>query len=150
MSSLDENKGLYVLVFELVDEVCVEVGALGEFELEAGVYAYVGSARQHLRQRVERHMRADKPTRWHIDYLTTCGASEPREALLFGLQEATECGLSQRIGECDQSIAPIEGFGASDCEAGCDAHLWRVEELVTLARLSPEDSVGRRAVRKPT
>lgn len=137
MSSLDENKGLYVLVFDLVEDVCVEVGALGEFELAAGVYTYVGSAKQYLRQRVERHMRPDKPTRWHIDYLTTCDASEPREALLFGLEDVTECGLSQRIGECDASVAPIEGFGASDCEAGCEAHLWRVQDAATLDGLGP-------------
>jgi Uri superfamily endonuclease len=137
MSSLDENKGMYVLVFEITGDVRVGVGALGEFDLEAGLYAYVGSARQYLRQRVERHMRREKPTRWHIDYLTTCEASQPRRALLFGQDEVTECGLSQQLGDFEQVSAPIEGFGASDCDAGCRAHLWRVHDPTIFERIDP-------------
>lgn len=132
-----------MLVFELMADVRVEVGALGEFELSAGVYAYVGSARQYLRQRVERHMRRDKPTRWHIDYLTTLDASTPRRALLFGLDDASECGLSQRLAASDGASAPIAGFGATDCTAGCEAHLWRLSSPAVL------DGLGADLTRQP-
>lgn len=125
-----------MLVFELEADVQVEVGALGEFALSAGVYAYVGSARQYLRQRVERHMRRDKQTRWHIDYLTTLDASTPRRALLFGLDEASECGLSQQLAASDGASAPIAGFGATDCTAGCEAHLWRLDDEAVVRDLA--------------
>ncbi|MGM0554757.1 MAG: GIY-YIG nuclease family protein [Myxococcota bacterium] len=139
MSSLTDNQGLYVHVFELTEDVRVEVGALGEFEFDAGLYAYVGSAKQYLRQRVDRHMRSDKPTRWHIDYLTTLDTARPRRALLFGLDDASECGLSAELAESEGALAPIGGFGASDCTAGCEAHLWRLEGPSVLDELGHED-----------
>lgn len=141
MGSLDGNRGLYVLAFELGEDVCVEVGALGEFELPAGQYAYVGSARRYLRQRVERHMRSEKPTRWHIDYLTTLTCASPRVALLFGLDDTTECGLSQMLAEDGRANAPIEGFGASDCTASCTAHLWQVEDALLDELFEPADVI---------
>ena len=44
----------------------------GKLTLAAGQYAYVGSAHGPggLRARVGRHLRAEKPLHWHIDYLT--------------------------------------------------------------------------------
>ena len=137
MSLEADNAGIYALVFELADDITVEVGALGEQTFEAGVYCYVGSAKQHLRQRIERHFRRDKSTHWHIDYLTTHPAYLPRRALLFELDEWTECGLSRHISECDRVSAPVVALGASDCEAGCKTHLWCTEDLTELEALEP-------------
>lgn len=80
---------------------------------------YTGSARRHLQARIARHLRRDKPLRWHIDYLLT--APEVRVMAVMQSAEA-ECALNQRqVGEI-----VVPGFGATDCRAGCGSHLKRL------------------------
>ena len=65
--------GVYVIEIELPEPLTVSVGKLGALDFPAGAYLYVGSAQRALPSRVARHMRREKPLRWHIDYLTTRG-----------------------------------------------------------------------------
>ncbi len=71
------------------------VGALGVVTLERGWYAYVGSARRGRAARVARHLRTDKPLRWHADYLFARHA-----ASLAWLIDGASTGLP-RPAECD-------------------------------------------------
>ena len=69
------NGGTYTLLLSLPDPTTVAVGALGEFDLPAGAYAYTGSALGTGGfARVERHRRVargDHDVRhWHVDHLT--------------------------------------------------------------------------------
>lgn len=119
------DSGLYVFVMRLRTPDFCEVGALGSFHFPAGWYLYAGSASRNLHKRVERHWSLKKKIRWHIDYLATLQDSEPVGAVLVpkgaGL---TECELNQKIGQMVGGQALVPGFGASDCKAGCPAHLW--------------------------
>jgi len=106
----------YQLIILLRQHCQIQVGALGLFNFEAGYYVYSGSAKRNLEARLARHCRKNKPLRWHIDYLTCLPQAEVIETRTFA---GDECQLNQA---CPGTIiAP--GFGASDCKAGCGAHL---------------------------
>lgn len=135
------DRGLYVFVMRLKTPDFIQVGALGRFHFPAGWYLYTGSASRNLHKRVERHWSLKKKVRWHIDHLATAPDSEPVGAVLIP-QDAglTECQLNQMAGRLvgGQALAP--GFGASDCKAGCPAHLWfslAPVSLLGVARVHP-------------
>ena len=138
------NSGLYVLLIRLTAPVRLRVGALGRIQLAPGWYQYTGSARRNLRQRVVRHLSARKRRRWHIDYLTSAGAARPLGALLVSGQDAAECALNQTVGSLVGHAAPAPRFGASDCRAGCPAHLWYSSREVTFASLVRRHSRSQR------
>ena len=70
--------GTYQLILR-VPATRLSVGALGAWDIDAGVYVYTGSAVNGVRQRVLRHLRPGARVRWHIDYLRSVGtAIEPR------------------------------------------------------------------------
>ena len=118
--------GAYLLHLELDSPIRLKVGALGRIQLTAGRYVYVGSAKRNLIARIERHKRLAKrkegSIHWHIDYLLV-----RREATLVRVQTfpaEEECVLSQRMARRKGMIVPIPRFGASDCKASCEAHLY--------------------------
>ena len=104
---------LHILVHRSLQ---LRVGALGSFEFPAGEYLYTGSARRNLEARIARHLRRDKPLRWHIDYLLT---AEGVRVMDVTRSDREECALNQAA----QGRIWISGFGASDCRAGCGGHL---------------------------
>ena len=98
----------------------VPVGALGAVVFERGWYAYVGSAARARRARVARHLAADKPLRWHADYLFT--AFPARRAWLVD-GAAGECALAGALAAFPGAIRCPPRFGAGDCR--CAGHLVR-------------------------
>ncbi len=110
------NEVTYQLYIRLSRACRIQAGRLPPRRLPAGWYVYTGSARRNLAARVERHLRRDKPRRWHIDWLLT-----RREARVIHvvLSRAAECPLNAETG----GEVLIPGFGASDCRAACGSHL---------------------------
>jgi endonuclease-3 len=111
--------GTYTLLLDLPERTTVTVGALGEFTLPAGAYAYTGSALGSGGfARVDRHRRVargDHDARhWHVDYLT----GHDRTDLVTAVTTAAdaECRVARALPE-----GPVAGFGASDCD--CRSHL---------------------------
>lgn len=94
----------------------ITVGRLGRFSLEPGRYVYTGSARRNLRTRLLRHLSRHKSLHWHVDYLLACKYAE---ITAISLSSRDECVLNQTV----NGDIPVRGFGASDCRAGCGAHL---------------------------
>ncbi len=137
--------GLYVFLMRLREFQQLEIGALGEHAFPPGWYLYVGSARRGLAKRVERHWSLKKAVRWHIDYLSTAVGSEPVGAVIIPTSAGlTECEVNQKIGLMDGNQTLVSGFGASDCRAGCPAHLWYSRtpvSLLTVARVHPQAAV---------
>jgi len=129
MTSIPTSAGVYALLLVLIEPVTLNVGRLGEAPFPAGDYVYLGSARGPggLRARLERHIQGDtsKP-HWHIDYLR-------RRAVVYGYYYqvlgsgappiSLECAWSQAVVALPGAITPLPRFGASDCSAGCAAHL---------------------------
>ncbi len=106
----------YQLIIHLERTANITVGALGKQPFAAGDYLYTGSAKRNIEKRVARHCRKTKTKRWHIDYLTSHPAARVIAIRYFS---GEECQINQR----SRGEITIPGFGASDCRAGCGAHL---------------------------
>jgi len=106
----------YRLAIEVTRPIRCVVGRLGVFDFPAGTYAYTGSAKRGLEARISRHLRSEKAVRWHVDYLLgTPGVTVTK----IVRSRRDECCLNQ----ASPGRVLIPGFGASDCRAGCGAHL---------------------------
>ena len=120
-------RGTYVLLVHVPYEIQLSIGALGDLELEAGYYAYVGSALGGLEQRVERHLSGNKKIHWHIDHLLTRG--RVIDVIQGEATERKECAVA---GELAKNLKPIAGFGSSDCK--CGSHLFYGPDFNELRR----------------
>ena len=123
------EKGAYFLYFRLKRPLRTDAGALKNVFLPPGVYVYVGSARGGIAQRIARHKRLAITKKgklhWHIDYLLVHPQMQ-----LTGVKELAgkkECDASKRLASMKGVVAPVPGFGASDCRSGCKAHLYRMD-----------------------
>ena len=54
-----EDSGVYIAVFEVSERRRIQIGKLGSFWFEPGLYFYVGSAQRNLSARLARHARAE-------------------------------------------------------------------------------------------
>jgi Uri superfamily endonuclease len=106
----------YQLLIDVPRPVRVTVGSLGTFAFPAGRYVYTGSAKRNLEARIARHLRPEKALRWHIDYLLAAPGVRVVDVLR---SRRGECALNRAV----RGHIPVAGFGASDCSAGCGAHL---------------------------
>ncbi len=138
--ALPDCSGTYVLLLESCTLGELAVGRLGTLALEPGCYLYVGSAfgPGGIAARVGRHARAEKPARWHIDYL--------RERTRL-VSVWYQCGEVHREAQWAEVLAgmrglkvPLPGFGASDGEPGA-SHLF-------FARRCPTRQAFRQALRR--
>ncbi len=113
------DRGAYLLLLRLDRDVAVEVGRRGIETFRAGWHVYVGSARENLTARVERHRRVNrKKFHWHIDYLRPHAAEFV--ALPIRTSDPVECALARAVAEILEP-GPA-GFGSSDC--ACATHLY--------------------------
>jgi Uri superfamily endonuclease len=133
--------GTYTLLVSLPEPATVEFGAAGAYDLDAGWYAYTGSAfGAGGLERVERHRELAAGERdarhWHVDYLLGHPAASV-DAVHVTEREDAECETARLLaGEAQ----PVGGLGASDCD--CGTHLAYAPDRDTLAGLL-EDAHGR-------
>ena len=113
------DRGLYVVWFKLPAELRVEVGSLGEAAFAPDLYAYVGSAQRNRAARLRRHLRREKPRRWHIDYLLPPG-DVVAVTVCDGAREQ-ECSLAEAVIGATGARRAYPRFGAGDCR--CRGHL---------------------------
>ncbi len=113
--------GTYVLHILLTESQEITVGRLGRFYFPAGLYLYCGSARGSggIRARVGRHLRWSKALHWHVDYLLQQGA--PTRVWYVVSAERLECAWARAMLHLPGALAPVAGFGSSDC--ACSTHL---------------------------
>jgi Uri superfamily endonuclease len=116
--------GCYHLVIRLRRATELSVGRFGDWRLPAGWYVYTGSARRGLEARIARHLRSEKRLHWHVDYLLASPDASVVEAVRHWGGSFGECELNQAIEHLPGAQVPVPGFGASDCRAGCPAHLF--------------------------
>lgn len=124
--------GAYVLVLDLAEDVVLQLPRKPEAVLAPGRYLYFGSARGlgGIKARVARHMRREKPVRWHVDRLTTAGE----------VGGGDECALVARFPDLP---VPMPGFGSSDCRT-CASHLLALPDH--LACLLPRKGLAAGAI----
>jgi Uri superfamily endonuclease len=124
-------RGSYILLIEISQGVCMEIGALGPLEFPQGFYAYCGSALGGLATRINRHLRREKKLRWHVDYLLEEG--RVRGMMFAVTNERFECQLAKGLGHAFNNYL---GFGSSDCQ--CPSHLFFSGELPVLQEKASE------------
>jgi Uri superfamily endonuclease len=97
-----------------------------EADLVAGPYVYSGSALNGIQGRIDRHQKKfygiGGKNHWHIDALLAgCSAVA---AISARSEERVECRLASALSSLP-GMSPVEGFGSTDCRAGCKGHLIR-------------------------
>lgn len=130
-SGADTETGAYVLLITVPEEICAEIGALGEIVFSAGAYAYVGSAMNGLQQRIRRHLRDEKRKHWHIDYLLQDAAVT--DVVTAPSERRIECELARKLSHL---AASVPGFGSSDCQ--CASHLFYAPDVTQLRQMVDE------------
>lgn len=105
---------------------------------QPGRYVYAGSALGPggVAARLKRHLRVDKQTHWHIDYLIPAAAIVGT-AIVYGA-DRRECMWARALQRLHGATAPVVGFGSSDCRSGCTAHLWRLPDGLPLSWIEDE------------
>ena len=112
------HKKTYVLFIHLGKNQEITIGSLGTLFFKKGVYAYVGSGKRGLMNRIMRHIKREKKKRWHIDYLLEKG-----EVFFVKLTSLDECEVAKRF---MKDVPFVKGFGSSDCY--CPSHLFYLGE----------------------
>ncbi len=117
---LPEAPGAYLLLLHLPDGLVMAGGRLAGTRLPAGWTLYAGSAKGPggLRARVSRHLRRDKPRRWHADWITP----EARSAFAMCFTDRGECDIVAALSATGSFVFPVPGLGSSDCRT-CVSHV---------------------------
>lgn len=121
--SINPEHTLYAIFFQLENEKTIQIGKLTTHTFDKGKYIYVGSAKKNIAARVNRHIRLEKPLRWHFDYLRPYG--EVTKVITFE-EKLGECGLTNQLKKKFNASTPVKKFGSSDCR--CYSHLLFYEE----------------------
>ena len=122
LDDIAAGPGTYLLVLAAIRRQAVQVGRLGQLDLQPGYYLYIGSAfgAGGIRSRVKHHARISARPHWHLDYIRP----------FLSLQSVWyshdpiphECEWAAALRHKPAISQPLLGFGASDC--GCDTHLF--------------------------
>ena len=129
--SKNKSSGIYVLIFQLPEDMKVSVGRRGEVDFQSGWYGYVGSGKSGVEARVRRHLRAHDRPHWHLDYLVHLG--KPTTAIIGHTEESLECPLARHL---EASFQVIPRFGSSDCR--CSRHLFHSPEQSSLEKAASQ------------
>lgn len=118
VENIDSLHTLYAIHLEVVDEKTIEIGKLGNYHFEKGIYIYVGSAKRNIISRIDRHKRVEKKKKWHFDFLRPYGTITK---IITYENRFSECGLLEKIRKEVGGSLPIKKFGSTDCR--CFSHL---------------------------
>lgn len=136
--ALKSAPGTYALILHSHSRERVQVGRWRGIELQPGYSIYVGSAfgPGGVQARVSRHLRVEKPQRWHIDYVTSLVT--PLAAWVSYASEKLEHRWAQFFFEKNK-LTSVPGFGCSDCK--CHSHLFHVDLFPDISWLEKMDSL---------
>ena len=124
----------YILSIKVNKDIKIPIGKLGNISFSKGFYLYIGSAKNRLKARLQRHLSQDKKLFWHIDYLLTSTAACIKETWIDSNKK--ECSIVRLIYE-NLKGKIIKGFGSSDCR--CPGHLVFIPHLKKNARFIDKD-----------
>jgi Uri superfamily endonuclease len=132
--------GVYVLIVELLGDAVLKTRGGRVFELQPGIYFYVGSAMgpRGVEARVKRHLSRKNKLFWHIDYLTSHPAARVVGYYVVETEEHLESAVASLLSEL---FNPVPGFGASD-DPSNKTHLFKCEEGVEACLSRLRDALG--------
>ncbi|MCL5025829.1 MAG: GIY-YIG nuclease family protein [Chloroflexi bacterium] len=132
-------RGFYCLVISLDRDVELALGRRGRALFPAGTLVYSGSALGGVEARVARHVRSEKRTHWHIDYLLA--HATVIEVWAGRSDERLECLCARLLQTLPGAMLPFSRFGASDCR--CAGHLVWLPARPRMADLALRLAVAR-------
>ena len=133
---LPNQPGTYAVILHVPRMKKISIGVLGEWMIETGYYAYIGSAfgPGGLRGRLGHHVqsRGHAKAHWHIDYLRSIAEIDE----IWWTDDAIkrEHGWAFIFHEQMDTETPIKGFGSSDC--ACVSHLFYSHRKPNIRRFS--------------
>ncbi|MEF8848423.1 MAG: GIY-YIG nuclease family protein [Candidatus Thermoplasmatota archaeon] len=121
-------KGSYILIIKLPETQTISFGKNKENVFKRGYYAYVGSAMNGIKNRINYHLKKarNKKMHWHIDYLSRKG--KIIDIFIKKNLMKEECKIAKSLNE---NLQGISGFGSTDCS--CKSHLFyskKKEEII--------------------
>ncbi len=124
-------KGAYTLIIKIQYPVELQIKSLGRITFQDGIWVYIGSAMgsgsTNLENRIKRHFSSAKTVHWHIDYLL-CNDVNLLKAFWAESATSIECDIAQELhSKNDFHVGPSK-FGSSDCQRGCEAHIFRFSD----------------------
>jgi len=113
---------------------------LGEASFKNGDYIYIGSAIGCLEARLRRHLKKDKKSFWHIDYLLE--NKKVKILQIWTIDKKMECQTAEVF--CQDPTTEIikKGFGSSDCK--CLTHLFFVKNKKQIESILKKIGFSRR------
>lgn len=117
-----KHPGTYALLLDNPHNHRARVGRLGELQLRAGTYLYIGSAfgPGGIAARCHHHARTSPRPHWHIDYLRA--GMTLKEIWFSHDPQPREHQWAALIARARHARQPYAGFGSSDCR--CHSHLF--------------------------
>jgi len=117
-------KGIYILEIQLKKDQKIKIGKLGIIDFKKGRYAYIGSAQNNLKKRINRHLKPSnkKKMHWHIDYLLKNKNAKIINTYFKKASRKHECLTAKKL---LKKGTAINGFGCSDCK--CVSHLIKIK-----------------------
>ncbi|GAG72913.1 unnamed protein product [marine sediment metagenome] len=88
-----------------------------------GNYIYIGSAKGCLEARLRRHLKKDKKSFWHIDYLLKNRRTQISK--IWVIPKSIECEIADVFNKEPICELVKKGFGSSDCN--CLTHLFYIK-----------------------
>ncbi len=128
-------KGAYALIIQIQYPVELQIKSLGRITFQAGIWVYIGSAMgigsTSLENRIKRHFSLAKTVHWHIDYLL---CNDVKLLKAFWAESATsfECDIAKELQSRNIFQVGPRKFGSSDCQRGCEAHIFRFRDYLKI------------------
>lgn len=120
------TKGVYVMLLEIKEDICMNIGSLGYICLLKGVYGYVGSAKGFggIEARIKHHLVKDKKRPWwHIDYLTLRREVIVKHVMYAEALDTDEEDIANGFSRSSCWSIAIPRFGSTDKKSS--SHLFK-------------------------
>ncbi len=106
--------GTYLIQLHSQKKQTIASGKFAGVAIEQGYYLYIGSALGPggIKSRVGRHLKKDKPLKWHIDHLRQI--TRVSLICLTYQPQRLEDDWVGKLAENRNLSTPIKGFGATD------------------------------------
>ncbi|MHC2994557.1 MAG: GIY-YIG nuclease family protein [Candidatus Atribacteria bacterium] len=129
----------YVLLIDVLKDFKTVVGRLGRVSFKKGNYIYIGSAKGYLEARLRRHLKKDKKTFWHIDYLLKNRRTQISK--IWVIPKSIECEIAEVFYRNPFTEIVRKGFGSSDCN--CLTHLFYIKNKEQTERILEKIGLSR-------
>jgi len=128
------------LIIYVSEDFEATVGCLGKILFKKGNYIYIGSAKGCLDVRLRRHLKKDKKTYWHIDYLLE--NKKAKILQIWIIPKSIECKTADVFNEEHTCEIVKKGFGSSDCK--CVTHLFYIKDKEKIEKVLREKGFSKR------